>query len=445
MDSVLVIDDEKNIRALLAKVLSQDQVEVYSAGTGAEGMKMADEHEPDLVLLDLRLPDTSGLEVLRLLRARHPEAIVIMMTAFGQVESAVEAIKSGATDYLEKPFDRLDKLRMAVGRALEESRARREIHRLRELQEKMYGADRLVGDSSFTRGLRDLIRQLAASEALTILVQGETGTGKELVARALHYGSARRELPLIEVNCAAIPDTLFESELFGHEKGAFTDAKAGKKGLMELADRGTLFLDEVSEMSAGSQAKFLRCLQERVFKRVGGTRDIKVDVRVIAATNRPLEQLVKEGRFREDLYYRLNVIPVTLVPLRERREDILPLARHFLAEYDAAFHKRIRGFAPDAERQLSSDTWPGNVRELKNLIERLVLLGTSERIEVSDLPRPFAAKGAAAPAVGADELQTLENLERSYILRVVDRVGNKSEAARILGISRQTLRRKIGA
>jgi len=445
MDSVLVIDDEKNIRALLGKVLSQDQVEVYSAGTGAEGMQMADEHQPDLVLLDLRLPDTSGLEVLRSLKARHPEAIVIMMTAFGQVESAVEAIKSGASDYLEKPFDRLEKLRMAVGRALEESRARREIQRLRELQEKKYGADRLVGESSFTRGLRDMIRQLAASEAQTILVQGESGTGKELVARALHYGSARHELPLIEVNCAAIPETLFESELFGHEKGAFTDAKAGKKGLMELADRGTLFLDEVSEMSAGSQAKFLRCLQERVFKRVGGTRDIKVNVRVIAATNRSLDQLVREGRFREDLFYRLNVIPVTLLPLRERRDDIMPLVRHFLAEYDAAFHKRIRGFAADAERQLQSYPWPGNVRELKNLIERLVLLGTSERIEASDLPRPFATAAPAPAVVDNDELQTLDDLERSYILRVVERVGNKSKAARILGISRQTLRRKVGA
>jgi two-component system response regulator AtoC len=443
MDSVLVIDDEKNIRALLGKVLSQDQVEVYSAATGAEGMQMADEHEPDLVLLDLRLPDTSGLDVLRSLKSRHPEAIVIMMTAFGQVESAVEAIKSGATDYLEKPFDRLEKLRMAVGRALEESRARREIHRLHELQEKKYGADRLVGESSFTRGLRDLVRQLAASGAQTILVQGDSGTGKELVARALHYGSARRELPLIELNCAAIPETLFESELFGHEKGAFTDAKTGKKGLMELADRGTLFLDEVSEMSAASQAKFLRCLQERVFKRVGGTRDIKVDVRVIAATNRPLEQLVKEGRFREDLFYRLNVIPVTLLPLRERSDDVMPLARHFLAEYDVAFHKRIRGFSADAERQLQAYPWPGNVRELKNLVERLVLLGSSERIEASDLPQPFAAAVPAPPTTG-DELQTLDDLERSYILRVVERVGNKSKAARILGISRQTLRRKVG-
>jgi two-component system, NtrC family, response regulator AtoC len=445
MDSVLVIDDEKNIRALLAKVLAQDQVEVYSAGTGAEGMQMADEHEPDLVLVDLRLPDTSGLEILRSLKARHPEAIVIMMTAFGQVESAVEAMKSGATDYLEKPFDRLEKLRMAVGRALQESRDRREIHRLRELQEKQYGGDRMVGESQATRRLRDMVRQLAASEAQTILVQGDSGTGKELVARALHYGSVRRDRPLIELNCAAIPETLFESELFGHEKGAFTDAKAAKKGLMELADRGTLFLDEVSEMSAGSQAKFLRCLQERVFKRVGGTRDIKVDVRVIAATNRSLEQLVKDGRFREDLYYRLNVIPIALLPLRERREDILPLARQFLAEYDAAFHKSIHSFAPAAERLLVGYAWPGNVRELKNLIERLVLLGTSDRIEATDLPTPFSVPAAAAPDGKDEELQTLDALERSYILRVVERVGNKSKAARILGISRQTLRRKVGA
>ena len=443
MDSVLVIDDERNIRALLAKVLAQDQVDVHSAATGAEGMQMADEHEPDLVLLDLRLPDTSGLEVLRSLKARHPEAIVIMMTAFGQVESAVEAMKSGATDYLEKPFDRLDKLRMAVGRALEESRARREIHRLRELQEKKYGADRLVGESGFTKRLRDMVRQLATSEAQTMLIEGESGTGKELVARALHYGSSRRDLPLIEVNCAAIPETLFESELFGHEKGAFTDAKAAKKGLMELADRGTLFLDEVSEMSPAIQAKFLRSIQERVFKRVGGTRDIKVDVRIVAATNRPLDQLVKEGRFREDLFYRLHVIPVTLLPLRERREDILPLAKHFLAEYDAAFHKSILGFSPAAERQLVSYPWPGNVRELKNLMERLVLLGTSVTIEAADLPPPFAAP-PAAPLPGVDELQTLDDLERSYILRVMERVGNKSKAARILGISRQTLRRKVG-
>jgi len=249
----------------------------------------------------------------------------------------------------------------------------------------------------------------------------------------------------VAINCAAIPETLFESELFGHEKGAFTDAKAAKKGLMELADRGTLFLDEVSEMSAGSQAKFLRCLQERVFKRVGGTRDIKVDVRVIAATNRSLEQLVKDGRFREDLYYRLNVIPIALLPLRERREDILPLARQFLAEYDAAFHKAIHSFAPAAERLLVGYAWPGNVRELKNLIERLVLLGTSERIEAADLPTPFSVPAAAAPDGKDEDLQTLDALERSYILRVVERVGNKSKAARILGISRQTLRRKVGA
>jgi DNA-binding NtrC family response regulator len=445
MDNILVVDDERNIRTLCSRVLAGDQIEVHGVGTGKEGLQTADEVSPDLVLLDLRLPDMDGIEVLRALKARHAETAVIIITGFGQIQSAVEAMKAGATDYLEKPFEHLDKLKLAVARALEEVRARREIHRLHRLQEKEYRVDQLIGDSEGTRRLRELISKLARSEAATILIHCDSGTGKELVARGLHYESARRDFPFMEVNCAAITETLFESELFGHEKGAFTDAKAAKKGLMELADRGTLFLDEVSEMSAGSQAKFLRCLQERVFKRVGGTRDIKVDVRVIAATNRSLEQLVKDGRFREDLYYRLNVIPIALLPLRERREDILPLARQFLAEYDAAFHKSIHSFAPAAERLLVGYAWPGNVRELKNLIERLVLLGTSERIEVADLPTPFSVPAAPAPDGKDEELQTLDALERSYILRVVERVGNKSKAARILGISRQTLRRKVGA
>ena len=445
MDNVLVVDDERNIRTLVARVLAPDQIEVQGAGTGSEGIQMADEMSPDLVLLDLRLPDMDGMDVLRTLKNRHPGVAVIIITGFGQIQSAVEAIKVGATDYIEKPFEHLEKLKLAVSRALDEIRAKREIRRLHGLQEKQYGVDQLIGDSESTRNLRDLIRKVARSEAQTILIQGDSGTGKELVARGLHYESARRDFPFMEVNCAAITETLFESELFGHEKGAFTDAKSAKKGLMELADRGTLFLDEVSEMSLNSQAKFLRVLQERVFRRVGGTRDIRVDLRVITASNRPLETRVKEGQFREDLFYRLNVIPIHIPPLRERREDTMPLARHFLTESNVRSHKSIKGFTPETERLLLNYPWPGNVRELRNLIERLVILGNSESIEPQHLPLQFAAQVVELPRQeGPQEFRTLAEVERAYINQVMQRVeANKSRAAKILGISRQTLRKKL--
>jgi len=445
VDNVLVVDDERNIRALVARVLGQDQVEVHGAATGKEGLQMADEVSPDLVLLDLRLPDMDGMDVLRALRTRYPEVAVIIITGFGQIQSAVEAIKVGATDYLEKPFEHVEKLKLAVGRALDEVRAKREIRRLHGLQEKQYGVDQIIGDSEPTRSLRDLIRKVARSEAQTILILGDSGTGKELVARGLHYESTRRDFPFMEVNCAAITETLFESELFGHEKGAFTDAKSAKKGLMELADRGTLFLDEVSEMSLNSQAKFLRVLQERVFRRVGGTRDIKVDLRVITASNRPLELRVKEGLFREDLFYRLNVIPIHIPPLRERRDDVMPLALHFLTESNVRSHKAIKGFTPETERLIFSYPWPGNVRELRNLIERLVILGTSDHIEPQHLPIQFASQAVEVPRqMGSQEFRTLAEVERAYINQVMQRVeANKSKAAKILGISRQTLRKKL--
>src|SRR2546426_4309686 len=358
MDNILVVDDERNIRTLCSRVLAGDQIEVHGVGTGRGVLRRAAEETPVGLLLDPRLRVMCGIEVLRALKARHAETAVIIITGFGQIRSAVEAMKAGPTDYLEKPFEHLDKPKLAVARALEEVRARREIHRLHRLQEKEYRVDQLIGDSESTRRLRELISKLARSEAATILIHGESGTGKELVARGLHYESARRDFPFMEVNCAAITETLFESELFGHEKGAFTDAKAAKKGLMELADRGTLFLDEVSEMSLNSQAKFLRVLQERVLRRVGGTRDIKVDLRIIAATNRPLETRVKEGQFREDLFYRLNVIPIHIPPLRERRDDIMPLARHFVVDSNVRSHKAIKGFTPETERLIFSYPWP---------------------------------------------------------------------------------------
>jgi two-component system, NtrC family, response regulator AtoC len=443
MDSILVIDDERNIRSLIGRVLGEDRIEVHSAGTGKEGLELADEVSPDVVLLDLRLPDTDGIQVLRELRTRHPQVGGIIITAFGQVETAVAAMKSGASDYLEKPFAHLDKLRLAVGRALEEVKARREIQRLHGQEAGKY---QIIGDSMATRHLREMISQVARSEAHTILIQGESGTGKELVARGLHYESARHALPFMEVNCAAITETLFESELFGHEKGAFTDAKATKKGLMELSDRGTLFLDEIGEVAAGSQAKLLRCLQERAFKRVGGVRDIKVDVRVIAATNRPLEAQVKEGRFREDLFYRLNVIPIMIPPLRERRDDIVPLARYFLGEANRTFHRAIKTFSPETERLLLGYGWPGNVRELRNLIERLVILGTGDVLEPQHLPGQFTGRvdNPAPVAVTPNRLRPLAAIEHEYIISVLDHVkGNKSEAAKVLGITRQTLRKKL--
>jgi two-component system, NtrC family, response regulator AtoC len=445
MNSVLVIDDERNIRSLISRVLGQDNIEVHTAGTAKEGLELADQTEPDLALVDLRLPDIDGIQVLRELRSRHPQTAVIMITGFGHIENAVAAMKNGATDYLEKPFQHLEKLRISVTRALEEVKARREINRLQGLQEGKYRTNQIVGESASTRRLREVITQLAQSEAHTILVQGESGTGKELVARGLHYESARRNSPFMEVNCAAITETLFESELFGHEKGAFTDAKSTKKGLMELADGGTLFLDEVGEIPLASQAKLLRCLQERTFKRVGGTRDLKVDVRVIAATNRSLDVMVREGKFREDLFYRLNVIPLTIPPLRERREDILPLARHFLSEANATFHKAVKRLTPETESLLLANSWPGNVRELKNLIERLVILSTGDTIEADQLPVPFSA-GVDGPVVEdvSREPRTLEAIERAYILKVLRQAnGNKSEAAKILGITRQTLRKKL--
>jgi two-component system, NtrC family, response regulator AtoC len=445
MNSVLVIDDERNIRSLISRVLGQDNIEVHTAGTAKEGLELADQTDPDLALVDLRLPDTDGIQVLRELRSRHPQTAVIMITAFGHIENAVAAMKNGATDYLEKPFQHLEKLRISVTRALEEVKARREITRLQGLQEGKYRTNQIIGESASTRRLREVITQLAQSEAHTILVQGESGTGKELVARGLHYESVRRNSPFMEVNCAAITETLFESELFGHEKGAFTDAKSTKKGLMELADGGTLFLDEVGEIPLASQAKLLRCLQERTFKRVGGTRDLKVDVRVIAATNRSLDVMVREGKFREDLFYRLNVIPLTIPPLRERREDVLPLARHFLSEANNTFHKSVKRLAPEIESLLLANAWPGNVRELKNLIERLVILSTGDAIDADQLPVPFSA-GTDGPVVEdvSREPRTLEAIERAYIVKVLRQAnGNKSEAAKILGITRQTLRKKL--
>ncbi len=445
MDQVLVIDDDPATRALLVRLLAQRTVEVHTADGGRAGLAMADEIGPDVVLLDLRLPDIDGVSVLEALKSRHPDTGVIIMTAFGQVERAVEAIRKGATDFLEKPFGNHDKLRFSVRRALEEVKARRELVRLHQRQ-SVRGVQALIGESEAIRRLRRVVVQIAVSEARTVLVLGESGTGKELVARALHDESPRRAFPFVEVNCAAISEGLVESELFGHEKGAFTDALKLKKGLMEHADRGTLFLDEIGEMASSCQVKLLRALQEQALRRVGGLRDIKVDVRVVAATNRSLDALVREGRFREDLFYRVSVIPIVVPPLRERREDLLLLARHFLTLAAREAGKTVKGFTPEAERRLLDYPWPGNVRELRNVVERAVILNASGTIDATDVSlTPAAGRDPAPPSTGPASLQTLDAVERAHIRAVLGAVrGNRSAAARILGITRQTLRKKIG-
>ena len=447
MGTILVVDDEKNLRRLLRDALEAEGHVVHEAGAGQEALEQFSKTHCDLVLLDLILPDLNGLQVLRRMKREVAEIPVIIMTAFSEVQSAVEAMKAQAADYLCKPFD-LDELKLVVQRHLETASMAQDFRRLRELEVGTHQPAQVVGESQSARWLRQMIRQVGSSEAQTVLIHGESGTGKELVARGLHHVSARRDHLLVEVNCAAISETLFESELFGHERGAFTDAKSMKKGLVEVAHRGTLFLDEISEMALPLQAKFLRFLEERRFRRVGGTQEISVDVRVVAATNRDLQAHVRDGLFRQDLYYRLNVIFIHLPPLRDRREDILPLAHHFLLAANQMFHKTLQGFSPDAEQLLTAYPWPGNARELRNMVERIAILETDPIIRPEHLPPELLGSRSAAPS-GPIDLGTLfpkplADVEQAYILAVLDRVGgNKTKAAEILGITRQTLRAKV--
>ncbi len=447
MSTILIVDDEKNLRRLLRDTLEAEGHTVLQASTGEEALERFEGTSCDLVLLDMILPDFNGLQVLRRMKRLAPEVPVIIMTAYSEVRGAVEAMKAQATDYLCKPFD-LDELKLVVQRILEASALAQKYQRLREMVADRYQSTQIIGESRSARRLRQVIKQVAASEAESVLIYGESGTGKELVARGLHYNGPRHEYPLVEVNCAGISETLFESELFGHERGAFTDAKAAKKGLVEVAHKGTLFLDEISEMALPLQAKFLRFLEDRRFRRVGGTQETPVDVRVVAATNRDLVELVKAGVFRRDLYYRLNLIFIHLPPLRERREDILPLARHFLQHANQAFKKSIHGFDPEAERLLAAYGWPGNVRELRNVMERIAILENDDTICPHHLP-PEIAGGRATHASGPFEIgvlfpKSLAEVEHAYIGAVLNRVsGNKTKAAEILGITRQTLRAKL--
>ncbi len=443
-ERILVVDDEFLIRWSLQQDLAKEDYEVITAESGEEALRLTEEQTPDLVLLDIHLPGIDGIRVLEKLKGANPELPVIMITAFGMVETAVAAMKLGAFDYIAKPFN-LDDVRLTVRKATENARLKSEVARLRREKHRGGGFEAIVGRSSRMREVLDLATKVAASSATTVLLQGESGTGKDLLAKSIHLASARADRPYMDINCASIPENLLESELFGHERGAFTDARGQKKGLFELADGGTILLDEVGEMRTDLQAKLLRVIEEKRFRRVGGIKDIGMDVRIVAASNRDLNEERRAGRFRDDLYYRLKVIPIIIPPLRDRREDILPLVEHFLDRYNMEFGKAIRGLTPKATAAVMAYGWPGNVRELRNVVERAVLLESGDELHLASLPPEMRGEpGEGAPAPKEGEVRHLEELEREMLIRAMERTGaNQTRAAHLLGISRDALRYKL--
>ena len=446
--TVLVVDDELLIRKSLSKVLRAKGYTVELASTGAEGLEKASDLRPHVMILDMRLPDTGGLSVLRRVRQLDPLLQVIVITAFGDVQSAVEAMKLGACDFLRKPYE-MEDIVLAVEGAARTFRQASELDLYRKQAWRQYSDSEIVGDSGPIREVRELIDKVVRSQATSVLITGESGSGKELVARAIHYRSDRTQAPLMEVNCSSFNENLLENELFGHERGAFTDAGDTKKGLVELCDGGTLFLDEVADMSLPTQAKLLRFIDHRNFKRVGGAQDISVDIRIVAATNKDLEAEVRAGRFRGDLYFRLKVVSIHMPRLQDRGDDVLMLARHFLREFARKFQKRFGEISPPAAQMLRDYAWPGNVRELRNLIERVVLLEEGRRLQPEHLSAEFTGRVAVATettpaAKDAIALPTLAQMEADHIGEVLRlTAGNKSRAARILGISRQGLIEKL--
>jgi len=439
--TVLIVDDEELVRWSLRERLRKDGYTVLESGTVASAIEKLTP-AVDLVLLDQRLPDGDGLTLLRQIKESSPDTLVILMTAFSTVENAVAAMKHGAYHYLNKPFN-LDDVSVVVEKALETSRLRREVRMLRGSQSRDYGFDAIIGSSSAMVEAKSLLERIAASPATTVLLTGETGTGKDLAAKAIHFNSERASKPFVNITCSALPEQLLESELFGHERGAFTDARQQKRGLLETADGGTVFLDEIGEMTPGLQAKLLRFLEDRTFKRVGGLNDIRVDVRVIAATNRSLDDEVRAGRFREDLFYRLQVMPVRLPPLRERVGDIRLLVAHYIDRYNREFRKRVRGLQLGAQTMLDQYRWPGNVRELRNAIERAMLLADHGLLGAEDFATLSKAATPATfrlPPEGVD----LETVERQLVIQALQRAGgNQTQAGHLLGINRDQVRYRI--
>ncbi|EFL51429.1 two component, sigma54 specific, transcriptional regulator, Fis family [Solidesulfovibrio fructosivorans JJ]] len=444
---ILVVDDDAGHLSMLRTVLSGWGFVPQGASDGEQAVAMVREKAYDAVLLDVRMAGMGGMEALSRIKEYNPSVPVIIMTAYSSVETAIAALKTGAYDYLTKPLD-LDVLRLTLERALDHMRLAAENASLREQLGPSAGGQEIIGKSKAMRDLFNMIGLVAPTEA-TVLITGESGTGKELVAKAIHAGSPRASGPLVAVNCAALSETLLESELFGHEKGAFTGAERRREGRFLAANKGSIFLDEIGEIAQPIQAKLLRVIQEREIQRVGGDKPVGVDVRILAATNRDLKKEVEEGRFREDLYYRLNVVSITVPPLRERAEDIPLLAQFFLARFAEKNRKRIKGFTPSAMDNLIHCPWPGNVRELENAVERAVILSVGEYVSERELPLcdPIGTKadaGAGAGDVGGLTGRALDDVEREVILATLESCGgNKSETARVLGITRATLHKKL--
>ena len=440
--TILVVDDEALIRWSLTERLKADGYEVLEADTGHAAIEKLPEGV-DLVLLDYRLPDTDGVSILRKIKDFDQDILVVLLTAYATIETAVEAMKLGAYHFANKPFN-LDDVAALVERALETTRLRREVRQYRANAARPYSLQRIVGASSAMMALRHLVARVAVSPSSTVLLTGESGTGKDLVAKVIHYSSDRAARPFMNITCSALPEHLLESELFGHERGAFTDARLQKKGLLETADGGTVFLDEIGEMTPALQAKLLRFLEDKAFKRVGGSSDIRVDVRVIAATNRDLETEVKQSRFRSDLFYRLNVLPIAIPALRTHTEDVPLLVEYFIDGFNTEFRKRVLGATPAAYALLQQYGWPGNVRELRNVIERAMLLSDGDRLEARDFPALSAVAGTGnefeLPAQGVD----LEKLERSLVIQALRRSGgNQTRAGAMLGLNRDQIRYRI--
>jgi DNA-binding NtrC family response regulator len=463
-EKIMIVDDERLVRWSLRQKCEEWGYLVIEADAGETALRLAQRESPDLVLLDVRLPGLTGIEVLEQLKKNGDGRAIIMITADPQLDDVKAALKLGAYDFVGKPID-FDELHVAIRNSLEATSLRNEVHALRGEVRRGVGYDSVVSVSPKMTELMNFVKKVASCEATTILVQGESGTGKDLIAKAIHYESSRRDKPFVVINCSAIPETLMEAELFGHEKGAFTDAKQMKKGLFEAADGGTLFLDEIGELSPFLQAKLLRVLEDQVVRRVGGVRDMQVDVRVIAASNRDLEKAVREGQFRQDLFYRLAVIAIFIPPLRDRKEDILPLVDFFISRYNRRFKKSIRGITDDTRSLILSHRWPGNVRELKNTIERGMILEDESFLRPVHLPFSVGesggrtlfertsppdsgqrlANGRSLPRLYIPEGGTsLEELEHSMVeLAMTQANGNQTNAAKLLDISRDALRYKI--